>query len=198
MFQIAATTGYQTYLSSPDPFVPATWLERPKIDNPIYNCEQSGQSGEPVGGTPNFSTVYFTFPGTLLPEDASRAPHAHFNASGATEAWGFYEDREGALREAGVLPDGDLDPFGAVPAVSGHAHATVGNQISADGSRAFFVSPDPASCEQNGGSNNCAVDPPELYVRESGSKTATCVEGHTPSRNRRPASGGARWCGADV
>ena len=47
-------------------------------------------------------------------------------------------------------PMAELDPFGAVPAVSGHARAPVGNQVSADGSRAFFVSPDPASCERMG------------------------------------------------
>ncbi len=87
------------------------------------------------------------------------------------EAWGFYENREGVLREAGVLPDGKPDPFGAVPAASGHGRNTQGNEVSADGSRAFFVSPDPASCTYNGGQNNCAVDPPELYVRENGERT---------------------------
>ncbi len=163
----------QIYLAGSDPFVPATWLERPAptVENPIYNCNIGDSGGAPVGGTPDFSTVYFAFAGTLLPEDASRVPHAQANANGATEAWGFYEDREGVLREAGVLPEGGLDPFGAVPAVSGHARALVGNQVSADGSRAFFVSPDPASCTYNGGLNNCAADPPELYVRENGEET---------------------------
>ncbi len=33
------------------------------------------------------------------------------------------------------------------------------------------MSPDPASCEQSGGTNNCAANPPELYVRENGEKT---------------------------
>ena len=72
------------------------------------------------------------------------------------------------LSEAGVLPDGSLDQFGAVPAASLHGRAITGNQVSADGLRAFFVSPDPASC---GNGNDCAVDPPELYVRENGEKT---------------------------
>jgi hypothetical protein len=166
----------QLYLGGPGPFVAATWLARPEIPNPIENCQLYGESGAPVGGTPDFSTVYFTFPGTLLPEDASRAPHAHGRNEGeVVEAWGFYEDREGTLREAGVLPDGSLDPFGAVPAASGHGRALIGNEVADDGERAFFVSPDPASCEQNGtpspGQNNCTIDPPELYVRENGEKT---------------------------
>jgi hypothetical protein len=182
----------QLYLSGSDPFVAATWLPQPEIKDPIENCSEEGESGAPVGGTPDFSTVYFTYPGTLLPEDASRVPHAlgthTFNeekeqkeaeeagddvviGGQRVEAWGFYEDKDGVLREAGVLPDGSLDPFGAVPADSGHGRGLAGNQVSADGSRAFFVSPDPVSCEQNGGQNNCMVDPPELYVRENGEKT---------------------------
>jgi hypothetical protein len=174
----------QLFLAGSDPFVPATWLARPKIANPIENCAIEGESGVPVGGTPNFSTVYFTFPGTLLSEDASRAPHAHgiaIDPEHYVEAWGFYEDREGVLHETGVLPDGSLDQFGAVPAASGHGRAVTGNQVSADGSRAFFVSPDPESCEQtvitlsgggeSHGQNNCAVNPPELYVRENGERT---------------------------
>ncbi len=167
----AATCGKnQLYLAGPDPFVPATWLEQPEIPDPIEDCAVYDQSGAPVGGTPDFSTVYFTVPGTVLPEDASRVPHATGGENGG-EAWGFYEDREGALREAGVLPDGGLDPFGAVPAVSGRGKARAGNEVSADGSRAFFVSPDPGSCKQVEGENDCAVDPPQLYVRENGERT---------------------------
>jgi hypothetical protein len=164
--------GHQLYLAGSDPFVPATWLERPEIEEPIEICAGSEEGVDPVGGTPDFSTVYFTFAGTLLPEDASRAPHVKPSPQQGqgVEAWGFYEDREGALREAGVLPDGELDPFGAVPAASGTQRPREGNEVSADGSRAFFVSPDPASCEP-GGHNNCAADPPELYVRENGDRT---------------------------
>jgi hypothetical protein len=115
--------------------------------------------------------VYFAYPGTLLPEDASRAPHLNLGTGKDQRSWGFYESSEGGLREVGVLPDGSLDPYGAVPAASGHGVALSGNEISGDGSRAFFVSPDPASCEQNGGTNNCVADPPELYVREDGQRT---------------------------
>jgi hypothetical protein len=161
----------QLYLSGPDPLLAATWLARPEISNPIEVCTLGGSSGAPVGGTLDFSTVYFTFPGTLLPEDASRAPYqtnTEQYAEDNTEPWGFYEYSGGVLSEAGVLPDGSLDPFGAVPAASGHYRAITGNQVGDEGKRAFFVSPDPASC---GNGNNCAVDPPELYVRENGEKT---------------------------
>jgi hypothetical protein len=177
----------QIYLTGPDPFLAATWLESPMTANPVMYCDENeGDNGVPVGGTPDFSTVYFVYPGTLLPEDTERAPHAGSgNEVTQSEAWGFYEDREGALREAGVLPadspyPGGLDPFGAVPAASGRGRAFAGNEVSADGSRVFFVSPDPGSCEQviyysHGtevhGQNNCAVDPPELYVREDGERT---------------------------
>jgi hypothetical protein len=164
----------QLYLSTPDPLLAATWLARPEISNPIEVCAGEGGSGAPVGGAPDFGTVYFTFPGTLLPEDASRAlyqTNTKFSLSEATEPWGFYEYSGGVLSEAGVLPDGSLDPFGAAPAASGHGRAITGNQVADEGRRAFFVSPDPASCTYNGGQNNCTVDPPELYVRENGEKT---------------------------
>jgi hypothetical protein len=152
------------FLTGPDPFAPAEWLARPEIEDPVSpgGCDSERATAVPVGGTPDFSTVYFAYSGTLLAEDAERAPYA-----GGQEAWGFYEEQEGVLREAGVLPDGKLDRFGAVPAASGHGHDTRGNQVSADGSRAFFVSPDPGSCEAGGGRDDCATDPPELYVRES-------------------------------
>jgi hypothetical protein len=165
--------GDEFYLSGPDPFVAPTWLARPEISNPIEVCTIEGESGYPVGGTPDFSTVYFTYPGTLLPEDASRAPYQTITESyyEAREPWGFYEYSGGVLSEAGVLPDGSLDPFGAAPAASGHERAITGNQLADEGKRAFFVSPDPASCTYNGGQNNCTVDPPQLYVRENGEKT---------------------------
>jgi hypothetical protein len=142
----------------PDPFLAPVSLE------PVQEVQDCQSAGAPVGGTPDFSTVYFTFQGVLLPQDAERALHP--------EAWGFYEDHEGVLREAGVLPgQTSSPPFGAVPAASGEGRNRVGNQISEDGSRVFFVSPDPASCTYNGGQNECAVNPPELYVRENGERT---------------------------
>ncbi len=58
-----------------------------------------------------------------------------------------------------------------MPAASGHGRNAAGNEVSADGSRAFFVSPDPVSCQSNEGPNDCATNPPELYVRENGERT---------------------------
>ena len=172
----------QLYLSGPDPFVAATWLARPEISNPIENCTIEGEEGAPLGGTPDFSTVYFSFPGTLLPEDASRAPYQTSTESYAeeTEPWGFYEYSGGALSEAGVLPDGSLDPFGAAPAASGHDRTIDGNQIADEGKRVFFVSPDPAavgSCKTaedlkgTSPAQAAAACAPQLYVRENGEKT---------------------------
>jgi hypothetical protein len=161
-------------LIGPDPFVTPTMLEQPspQLSEPIENCESQGNAGAPVGGSPDFSTVYFTYPGTLLPEDAGRTPHARGVGGDESnvEAWGYYEYSGGALHEAGVLPDGEVSPFGAVPAASGHGRNRRGDEISADGTRAFFVSPDPASCKP-AGQNDCAADPPELYVRENGDRT---------------------------
>ena len=162
----------QLYLTGPDPFEAGTWLEQTGLEHLIENC--SDVPGAPAGGTPNFSTVYFTYPGTLLPEDNERASHA--GTGDNVEAWGFYEYTEGVLHEAGVLPNGSLDQFGAVPAASGHGTNRVGNQVSENGTRAFFVSPDPASCA---GQNNCTVDPPELYVHEKGEERGVLISRDT-------------------
>jgi len=168
------------YLTGPDPFDAATWLGRPEIEDPVEDCKQG--FAVPDGGTPDFSTVYFTYAGTLLLDDEKRAPHA---GEQGQEAWGFYENKEGVLREAGVLPadsayPNEPSPWGAVPAASGHGRYRSGNQVSADGSRAFFVSPDPAavaSCEAaeegKGASaaQAAAACAPQLYVRENGERT---------------------------
>src|SRR3984885_10740791 len=157
------------FLVGSDPLVAGVWVERPSPGlATVESCGEQGAAGGPGGGTPDFSTVYFTVPGTLLGEDAARSVHAV-----GGDAWGLYEDTEGVLREAGVLPDGSLSPFGAVPAASGHGRNVAGNEVSAEGSRLFFVSPDPASCEENGngGENDCVSDPPELYMREDAQRS---------------------------
>jgi hypothetical protein len=156
------------YLTGGEPAATFEWIAQPEIASPILAC---GGEPEPAGGTPDFSTVYFTTPATLLPEDASRAPHIiepETVAGVSVSPWGFYEYSDGVLSEAGVLPDGSLSPWGAVPAASGHGRDVDDHQVSANGARAFFVSPDPATC---GNGNDCAVDPPELYVRENGERT---------------------------
>jgi hypothetical protein len=85
-----------------------------------------------------------------------------------------------------------VSPFGAVPAaVAGNEHhggsewqaTDFNNEVSADGSRAFFVSPDPVSSSvTDAGACTaeppCTTAPPELYVRETapdGSKTTLLV-----------------------
>ena len=85
--------------------------------------------------------------------------------------WGFYRYANGHVEAAGVLPDGTLDPYGAIPAGAAGPVSINGNtispqefrnQVSHDGSRAFFVSPDPRA-----GSGR----PPQLYVRKNGTST---------------------------
>jgi DNA-binding beta-propeller fold protein YncE len=178
---------YRTRGNSGEP----EWLSRPTF--PSFS-EASPEPGKieapeilPVGGSaPSLGTVYFTYFGTLVPEDASRA------VPGAGEEhppWGFYEWKEGALTSAGALPNepgepgyepgkpagsGKPDPYGAVPAVlsdpstelnvGGRTFPFPGpflNGVSADGSKAFFVSPAPSNAKEAG-----AGTPTELYVRE--------------------------------
>lgn len=115
------------------------------------------------------------YQGTLLPEDASRAP----NAGGpfGRGAWGLYEYTGGVLRNVGVLPDGSLSPFGAAPAgiavagnrengPSGVRPYRFFNEVADEGSRVFFVSPDPAAWAPEP-----APEPSQLYVRENGART---------------------------
>ena len=184
---------------APDPFVEPAWLARPSIPNPIPALgEDTAQEGLglvgnilPAGPPSETGRTYFGYSGTLVPEDASRAPNVG-NGSGreptirmeeyftaTVHPWGFYEWNEGTLRNAGTLPSdslypGEPDPWGAEPSsLAGNPHqqgdnglnldvtpASFGNEVSSDGSRAFFVSPDPRS-------EHPANDPPELYVRKT-------------------------------
>jgi hypothetical protein len=120
------------------------------------------------GAKQDFSTLYFMYQGTLLPEDASRAPNVG-NGFGSG-AWGLYEYTGGVLRNVGILPDGSLSPFGAAPAgIAGTGprdntlHPDVFfNEVADQGSRVVFVSPDPAAAPP---------EPSQLYVREGGQRT---------------------------
>jgi hypothetical protein len=175
---------------TPDPFVEPAWLGRPAIVNPIpalgENTEARGIGYVadilPAGPPSDSGTAYFAYSGTLLPEDASRAPYVGNGldeeiAPGVVHPWGFYEWHGGTLSSAGTLPadslyPGEPDPWGAEPsALAGNLHIqsnmglnaaimpdSFGNEVSSDGSRALFVSPDPLS-------EHPANDPPELYVR---------------------------------
>ncbi len=150
---------------------PLTWLSEPTISAPVPAV---GSIAElpfmPSGGSPDLSTTYFAYYGTLVAEDAPRTPNVD-PLSRLTSAWGFYRYANGRVEAAGVLPDGTTDPFGAVPAGTASAPNQTANmmhpddfhnQVSADGTRALFVSPDP-----NAGSGR----PPQVYLRKNGTTT---------------------------
>jgi hypothetical protein len=192
-----------------NPAVAPAWLGKPTIPNsiPLPGANTGGTDYIVAGGTPSLSTVYFSYSGTLTAQDASRAPNVGQGTGGGTHPWGFYEWAEGTLNSAGVLPDGTLSPFGATLAtVAGDAHDTAAwqagdfnNEVSSDGARAFFVSPDPVAstttnpggCEAEG---PCATTPPELYVREtlpSGAKQTLLVsQSQLPGHLGQPAPHG--------
>jgi hypothetical protein len=138
------------YLAGPNPLVEApAWVAQPQIAEPV---EPSGNTANnfivPVGGSSDLSTLYFTYSGTLLAEDAAREVGSP----------GLYEYRDGVLSVVGVLPDGSVSPSGAVPAVVGNLQPNpdqVDNVVSVDGSRVFFIAADPGGAGQ------------ELFARET-------------------------------
>jgi hypothetical protein len=157
------------------------WLSKPTF--PLFS-EAKPEPGKigiegiyPVGGSsPDLSTVYFTYFGTLVSEDKSRAPQVH--PQDDKGPFGFYEWKEGKegkgeLHSAAVMPvgaphAGEPSPYGAVPAVTGTSLGSTQrapfprfllNEVSQDGSKAFFISPQPEHTPE-------ATTPTELYVRE--------------------------------
>lgn len=150
------------------------WLGKPTIAEPIKftEAEKFGQLGAFDGASSNFETVYYDFPGVLTPEGEEPNPalgNVSFadevrtlNVTGgrATNEDTIYEWHEGKLTDAAILPDGHMDPWGAVPAASllnGNVQET-GHQVSEDGRTMFFLSPDPDS--ESG-------RPSQLYVRKT-------------------------------
>lgn len=185
--QPAGPAGSVNLYLTTDPFAAPVWLGKPAIESSIPLPGQNRRNDFLIAGaSPSLSTVYFEFSGTLVAEDESRAPNVG-NGTGAAETapWGFYEWNEGALSSAGILPSGSASPFGAVPAaLAGDRHSPAGwqaedfnNEVSSDGSRAFFVSPDPVastvtssgSCEEaeEEEEGTCSTEAPQLYVRET-------------------------------
>ncbi|HEY1690256.1 MAG TPA: hypothetical protein VGF95_15480 [Solirubrobacteraceae bacterium] len=176
------TSGVNIFLGE-DPAVEPAWLGEPQIAEPIPSSGDVEYTQYQItGASPSLETVYFAYQGTLVPEDSSRAPHTGLGAKGEDVPWGFYEWNAGRLVAAGMLPNGQFSPFGAVPAGLAASGSTsrgdagsqangMDNQVSADGTRAFFVSPDPiasevtdqASCENT---PPCSTEAPQLYVRE--------------------------------
>jgi hypothetical protein len=169
---------------SENPSLAPVWLGKPTIEAPIpLPGHNTGEDNYIVAGeSPTASTIYFSYSGTLVGQDDSRAPNVGEGTAGKpTDPWGFYEWTQATgLQTAGELPNGSVSAFGAVPAaVAGDGHNTAGwqaadfnNEISSTGTRAFFVSPDPvastvtneAACEAEG---PCTTEPPELYLRET-------------------------------
>jgi len=150
------------YLAGEDPFAGPLWITQPAIPNPEPSLGSVEEEPHPAGASSDLSTVFFTYYGTLLSADASRTPYVS-----SKDAWGLYGWKDGVLSSTGVLPNGEVSPFGAVPAATGHAGANsltsddLDNQVSADGSRVFFVSPDPRAVAEG-----LTSGPTELYVRD--------------------------------
>jgi len=152
----------------------ADWLSRPTVSNPPPALSETtdGEEVRIVGASPDLQTVYLAYPGTLVPEDEAPDPQveglsrADVVAGKASPDLGLYEWQDGVLRSGATLPDGSVDPYGAIPAstLEFGTGATpfdyAGNQVNKDGSEMLFVSPDPIS-------NAPLTDVPELYVRET-------------------------------
>jgi hypothetical protein len=146
------------------------WLGKPTSVEPLKFNGESRSSEHLAGASPDFNTIYFAFTGALVPADEEPNPELGDISHAEGGGYGFYEWHEGKLEAAGVLPDGHLDPYGAVPAATlAGAAETYDNQVSEDGLKAFFVSPDPAARSGR---------PSELYVRETaanGTQTTALV-----------------------
>lgn len=194
-----------------DPFVEPEWLGRPRISQPLPAAgEVAPGAYEIAGASPSLNTVYFSYVGTLVEEDASRAPNVALEAgdlgpaSRGDSPGGFYEWHEGKLVSAGVLPSGTINPFGAVPAAlsRGDNPEDLDNGVSENGERALFVSPAPSAssvtdqsrCEQE---PPCSSEAPELYNRETapdGSKFSVLVSrSNLPEHEGEPAPDGAAF-----
>lgn len=167
----------------------ASSVSQPTISDPIV----AGSPPQVAGASADLKQIYFAYSGTLLPSDDAPNPafgglsrHAAITSGTFAQQfndYGFYEwSASGGLSYAGVLPDGSVDPYGALPvaldtAEGGQPNSTPiyfnNNEVSADGSRAFFVSPDPITGAPSS-------DPVELYVREraaDGSHKTVLVSG---------------------
>ncbi len=143
------------------------WVTEPKIASPkpAVGAMKKVEYYVPAGHSPDFSTFYFSYTGTLVAEDASRTPNVIENPVGSSVSpRGLYRWHEGELINYGSLPNGSFDPYGAVQAggvptredYNVASPANFNGQVSGDGTQAVFVSPDPGA-----GSGRV----PEVYVR---------------------------------
>ncbi len=89
----------------------ATWLSNPLWPgaNPAPGSTElsSVEQFTPVGQSDDGSTFYFMTQQVLTPEDV---------ASGRQwrESWALYQWKDGVVRNAGVLPDGEIDAAGSM------------------------------------------------------------------------------------
>jgi hypothetical protein len=144
----------------------ADWISKPRSPDAVAGPQVMSDGADafvPAGGSTDFSTFYFAYDGTLLPNETARAALLP-----SLSPPGIYAYKEKTLYPVGVLPDGTEDPYGAVfigttvtTGSGGYGDEQFENQVSADGTRAFFVSPGA------GGSGR----PPELYVRQNLERT---------------------------
>lgn len=183
------------------------WLGWPMIADPLpdpastaNNFSILAKGGSIAGASPQLNTIYFNFWGTLSLEDdhpntslgdvsraqVLRGETSNPNADPAGDS-GFYEWHEGTVRSAGNLPNGTLDPYGAISAATpyeskGFTGDSLDNQVSETGERAFFLSPAPES-----GSGR----PSELYLHETAQGIQRTVlvsrDALLPSTNGEPA-----------
>jgi hypothetical protein len=169
------------YLAGPDTSVEPIWVARSLVGNPAQS--PPGEMPVPIGGSTDLSTIYFMYPGTentstLLPEEEGKS---------ASE---LYEWRNGILSDAGVLPGGTTSPSRAIPAAQPAQFGQFGlmppaqfanNQVSVDGSRAFFIRSDSEGTT-------------ELYVHETaadGTQRSVLVsQSQLPGHVGEPASDG--------
>lgn len=198
------------YLTNTDAPGSVTWLSRPTASNPFPlpgQLDPATDAATPAGSSPDLGVLYFSTNGTLVPEDAPRRPNVVSPASSGTSNRGVYRYANGKLEAAGILPgpDGTVDPFGAIPAggmlnanqVTTNDADSFLNQVSQDGRKLFFVSPDP---------DGPSPDKPQLYVRTdnqttvrvsdsaiTGNPAPSGVRGFTLPLTRRssPPAGGA-------
>lgn len=144
-----------------------SWITEPKIPTPLPAVGHIDRVWiVPAGGSPNLDTYYFSYTGTLVPEDASRTPNVVAEPTIGGAPAGFYRWHDGELINYGSLPDGSFDPYGAVQAgfVENNyfnntaTPAFANNQVTEEGNEALYVSPDPRTKVQSGRVS-------QLYVR---------------------------------
>jgi len=149
---------------------PPVWLTRPEPGL----APRAGGSHFVIGGSPDFSVVYFGT-GNHLTTQAG---------DDLRSGMGIYERRDGILRPAAVLPDGTV-PAGGIGLAGSNAATSVldqatsvkfRNQVSRDGNRLFFTV------------TTSGVT--QLYVREDGARTR--LLSHALGSPRTPSAAGIR------